>query len=295
MVASKGDCTEWGKKFNKGHGLGRLILLNMPIGDLSDLSARVVEALRVGEHFAVEDTRTFRETLARLGIPQEKHVLSLHDHSSEAKWARLLETVEQGGDLYVCSEAGSPVLSDPAFPLVRLAHEKNLAVETYSGISAVTAALELSGLPPIPFSFHGFLGRDDGKIKDDLGHLGAGTHLFFESPARIKHTIALCAELYPEALVAVVKEITKPFQKVWRFRASEHHEKLADVVEKGEFVWLVHFASDPRPRVPGRVQQLAQEILSEGVGNKALSQLLGEILDRPPKEIYAELGAHKLR
>lgn len=79
--------------------MGRLILLNMPIGDLADLSARVIEGLGVGKHFAVEDTRTFRETLAKLGIPGDKHVLSMHDHSSEAKWGRLLEIVEQGEDL----------------------------------------------------------------------------------------------------------------------------------------------------------------------------------------------------
>lgn len=271
--------------------MARLILLNMPIGDLADMSTRVLEALKLGQHFAVEDTRTFRETLARLQLSQEKHVLSLHDHSSEAKWGRLLEIVENGDDLYVCSEAGSPVLSDPAFPLVRLAHERGVHVETYSGITSVVAAVELSGLPPIPFSFQGFLPRETGRIRQALSSLSAGTHVFFESPNRLKETLAVCAEVFPAAEVAVVKELTKPFQKVWRFTASEYATSLSDAVEKGEFVWLLHIpASMAAEHVTGDAKELALEILSEGVRNKTLSQLLAAILGRPAKEIYAELS-----
>ena len=269
----------------------RLILLNMPIGDLADMSTRVLEGLKVGKHFAVEDTRTFRETLSRLGIAGDKHILSMHDHSSEAKWGRLLEIVENGEDLYVCSEAGSPILSDPAFPLVRLAQEKGLAVETYSGISAVVTALELSGLPPIPFSFQAFLPRADGRIRQALHSLRAGTHIFFESPNRLKNTIEICAELYPTCEVVVVKEITKQFQRVIRFKAQEAASALQDLVEKGEFVWLLHIPQGMSAgTISPEVIAYAEEILSEGVRNKTLSHLLAEILSRPSKEIYTELS-----
>lgn len=270
--------------------MAKLILLNMPIGDMADLSARVIEGLKVGEHFAVEDTRTFRETLLKLGISTEKHILSFHDHSSEAKWERLLEIIENGNDLYVCSEAGSPVLSDPAFPLVRLAHEKGIEVRTYSGISAIVAALELSGLPPIPFSFQGFLPRDAGPIQTALEKLTSGTHIFFESPNRIKATIDLCTRIWPEAEYAVVKEITKPFQKVIRFKGEQWREALAELVEKGEFVWLIHLPNETHKIISAEVVELANEILSQGVRNKTLSHLLGEILGRSSKEIYAELN-----
>lgn len=270
--------------------MGKLILLNMPIGDMSDLTPRVLEALKVGHHFAVEDTRTFRETLAKLGLPGDKHILSLHDHSSEAKWGRLLEIVENNEDLYVCSEAGSPVLSDPAFPLVRLAHDKGLTVDTYSGISAITAALELSGLPPIPFSFQGFLPRDEGKIRSALRDLGAGTHVFFEAPTRIKATLELCAEVWPNAEIVVVKELTKPFQRVMRFKAQDWQSATQDLVEKGEFVWMIYRDADGVRAISPELQAMAQEILTQGVRNKTLSHLLADILGRPSKEIYAELS-----
>ncbi len=269
----------------------RLILLNTPIGDLADMSGRVLAALREGTHFAVEDTRSFRELLARVGVSGEgKRVLSLHDHSSEAKWERLLDLIREGHDLHVCSEAGSPVLSDPAYPLVRLAQEHGIEVETFSGVTAVVAALELSGLPPLPFSFHGFLPRDEGKIRAALGQLGQGTHIFFEAPGRLRATLALAAQAWPAAEIAVVKEIGKSYQRVWRFRAGEGEKALAEMVEKGEFVWLVHLPADPRPTVPGAVKEAAEAILSGGVGNKAVARLVGEVLERPAKEIYAEIN-----
>lgn len=271
--------------------MARLILLNMPIGHMADMTARVRDALETGMYFAVEDTRSFRETLHKLGInSQAKHILSLHDQSSDAKFERLLEVVWQGHDLFVASEAGSPILSDPAFPLVRLAYEKGVEVDTFSGISSVTAALELSGLPPLPFSFHGFLSRDEGKIRSYLQALGAGTHVFFEAPGRIRQTLEIAVALWPAAEFAVVKEMGKTFQKVRRFQGSEGPVALDEMMERGEFVWLVHLAEDQRPRVPANVVQAALDILSQGSGNKVLSRLLGEILERPAKEIYAELS-----
>lgn len=270
--------------------MARLILLNTPIGDLSDITVRVRDAFQTGVHFAVEDTRSFRDLLTRLGVDaSSKHVMSLHDQSSEAKFERLLEIVWQGHDLYVASEAGSPVLSDPAYPLVRLAYEKGVEVETYSGISAVTAALELSGLPPMPFSFHGFLVRDEGKLKGYLATLGAGTHIFFEAPGRIRQTLEYALELWPNAQYAVVKEMGKTYQKVVHFNSLSDFKKFDEVMERGEFVWLVHLAEDPRPVVPQDVRDAAEEILSRGVSSKSVAKLLGEILERPSKEIYAEL------
>ncbi|MCE3014178.1 MAG: SAM-dependent methyltransferase [Proteobacteria bacterium] len=270
--------------------MARLILLTTPIGNMADLTARVKEALQVGVHFAVEDSRTFREMLHKLGIDtQSKHILSLHDQSSQAKWDRLIDVIHQGQDLYVCSEAGSPVLSDPAFPLVRLASEKGIPIESYSGISSVTMALELSALPPLPFQFHGFLPRESGKIAQYFLGLGQGTHIFFEAANRLEATLEQAVAAYPDAEFAVVKEMTKSFERVWRFKAQGyepiHLENL-----RGEFVWLMHLPNDPRPHVPVKIKELAQEMVKSGANTKSMSKLLGEILDRPSKEIYSEIS-----
>ena len=131
--------------------MGKIILLNTPIGNLGDLTPRVLEALTKGETFAVEDTRVFRELLNHVGISLSgKRIHSLHDQSEDSQVEKLLELLG-GGDLYVASEAGSPIVSDPAYPLVIAAYERGIEVESFSGVSSPIMALELSGLPPIPF------------------------------------------------------------------------------------------------------------------------------------------------
>lgn len=271
--------------------MARLILLTTPIGNLADITYRVKEALELGVHFAVEDSRSFREMLTRLGLESSgKHVLSLHDQSSEAKWDRLLEIIYQGHDLYVCSEAGSPVLSDPAYPLVRLAYEKGIKVESYSGITSVNLALELSGLPPLPYAFHGFLSRDAGKIRTYLQNLCAGTHIFFESPNRVMDTLQIAVETFPEAEFAIIKEMTKKFENVFRFQGKSQFEIPEEFMLRGEFVWLMHLKEDPREKIPESIRLAALEMLTENAGTKSLAKLLGEILERPSKEIYAEIN-----
>lgn len=270
--------------------MASLILLTTPIGNMADLTDRVKESLQRGVHFAVEDSRTFREMLHKLSIDtHSKHILSLHDHSSQAKCERLIDVIHQGHDLYVCSEAGSPVLSDPAFPLVRLASDKGIAIESCSGISSVTMALELSALPPLPFQFHGFLPRESGKIAQYFLTLGSGTHIFFEAANRLEDTLKLALETYPQAEFAVVKEMTKSFERVWRFKA-ENYQGIAQENLRGEFVWLMHLPVDPRPKVPVKLKQLAQEMIGSGTSTKAVAKLIAEILDRPSKEIYSEMA-----
>ncbi len=270
--------------------MARLILLTTPIGNMADLTTRVKDALHAGVHFAVEDSRSFREMLHKLGIEtQTKHILSLHDQSSQAKWDRLIDVIHQGHDLYVCSEAGSPVLSDPAFPLVRLATEKGITVESFSGISSVTMALELSALPPLPFQFHGFLPRESGKIAQYFLTLGQGTHIFFEAANRLEASVEQAVRTYPEAEFAIVKEMTKSFERVWRFRA-ENYAPINLENLSGEFVWLMHLSRDPRPHVPVKLVEMAQEMMKSGANTKSISKLIGEILDRPSKEIYSEIS-----
>lgn len=273
--------------------MGKLILLNTALGSTTDLSSRVIEAFREGVQFAVEDTRSFKDLLRALEIEfSSKKIFSLHDHSSEAKWLKLLELLNEG-DLYVASEAGSPVISDPAYPLVKLAYEKNHVVESYSGVSAITLGLELSGLPPIPFHFHGFLGREKSDQRGVFENLSKGTHLFFESPLRIRKTLELVAELYPHNKVVVIKEMTKTYQTVYRFEAQNHQVALENLVEKGEFVWLIYLSEETKLYTK-EWQLLAQEIVDHGVSSKTLSKLLGGLLDKSPKEIYKILAQNNL-
>jgi 16S rRNA (cytidine1402-2'-O)-methyltransferase len=272
--------------------VGKIILLNTPIGNLGDLTPRVLEALTKGEVFAVEDTRVFRELLNHVGISVSgKRIFSLHDQSEQSQVGKLLEFLN-AGDLYVASEAGSPIVSDPAYPLVLAAYEKGIEVESYSGVSSPIMALELSGLPPIPFQFHGFLPRESGKRAKSFNETGYGTHIFFEAPTRIEETLDELSVLHPEFQVALVRELSKKFQQVVRFKAGEWQEKKKEVTFKGEFVLMFH-RQEGVSQMGGEVRTLALELLANQGGPKNLAKLLGAILDRSTKDIYSELTRQK--
>jgi 16S rRNA (cytidine1402-2'-O)-methyltransferase len=274
--------------------VGKIILLNTPIGNLGDLTPRVREALEAGSTFAVEDTRVFKDLLSLLGISlQGKRILSIHDQSAPQEIDKLLELAESH-DLYVASEAGSPIISDPAYPLVKAALEKGLRIESCSGVSSPIMALELSGLPPLPFHFHGFLPRESAKKKKAFLAAGYGTHIFFEAPTRIEETLDDLSVTLPNVLVCVVRELSKKFEQTLRFRSSTWPEHKQDLMTKGEFILMFH-QSDADKSMSSSLVKLSEEILKEGATPKALSKLLSEILDRPTKEIYIELEQQKRR
>lgn len=272
--------------------MGKIILLNTPIGNLGDLTPRVLEALTKGEQFAVEDTRVFKDLLNHLGISLVgKRIVSLHDQSESSQVGKLIEMALHC-DLYVASEAGSPIVSDPAYPLVVAAYEQGIKVESYSGVSSPIMALELSGLPPIPFQFHGFLPRESGKRSRIFSEVGYGTHIFFEAPTRIEETLDELAQVRPDAEVAVVRELSKKFEQVIKLKASEWPSKKSEVNFKGEFIFLFH-NRDQKGASSSELKGLAQELLEKGAGPKQLAKLLGEILERPTKEVYNELTRQK--
>lgn len=272
--------------------MGKIILLNTPIGNLGDLTPRVLEALKNGRLFSVEDTRVFKELLNHLGISLEgKKIMAFHEHSDSKQLDKLLE-LAQGEDLFVTSDAGSPIISDPAYPLVSRAYEKGIKVESFSGVSSPIMALELSGLPPIPFHFHGFVPREKGKKSQLMESLGPGTHIFFEAPTRIEETMGQLCQDHPDFSVAIVRELSKKFEQVVRFRAVEWEQIKEKITFKGEFIFLIH-KEEGKGMPKAELVALAQEILAKGASPKCLSKLLGLILERPTKDIYSQLGRQK--
>lgn len=271
--------------------VGKIILLNTPIGNLGDLTPRVHDALKTGEFFAAEDTRVLKELLNHLGISvQGKRIFALHDHSSEGEVRRLLEKLPSGETLYVTSDAGSPMISDPAYPLLKIAIEEKFEIDSYSGVSSPIMALELSGLPPIPFHFQGFLPREKGKIAGVFSSLIQGTHIFFEAPTRIKSTLEILSETCPDSDVCVVRELSKKFQQVLRFKAQSFREIEEGLTEKGEFVLLVHQPKGQGLENSREFVALAQDILDGTAGSKGIAKLLSLILKIPTKEIYTRLN-----
>lgn len=275
--------------------MSNLILLTTPIGNLKDITSRALETLSQESFFAVEDTRTFRDLCNKLGVSLDaKKVTSLHDHSDPVKLDSLIEQVIQGENLVVVSEAGSPSISDPAYPLVKRAVERDIEILSAPGVSSVITALELSALPAIPFHFHGFLPREKGKKQKVFEEHGSvyGTHIYFEGVARVTETMKLICSIYPKASFAVARELTKQFESVYRFTGEEWSFIAENMTMKGEFVLLWH--NDKESNTSNRASlELAQEILEKGAHPKKLSKLLAEISGLSPKECYEKLQSSR--
>lgn len=200
---------------------GRLILIATPIGNLEDITPRARAALDECDLLLCEDTRVTGKLMSALGV--SGRLESFHEHNEEEKLERALELLEAGKTIGLVSDAGSPVLSDPGYPLVAAAAEAGHEIDPLPGPFAAALALAASGLPPTPAVFFGFLPRKGSERSDAFRRLRSlgMTALFYESPHRIVKSLEQLAELVPEAVVCVARELTKMHQEFLRGSAAE--------------------------------------------------------------------------
>ena len=219
---------------------GRLLLVATPIGNLEDLSPRAARALAEADLVACEDTRHSGRLLAHLGI--QKPLVSLHEHNERARLPRLLAALAAGDTVAVVSDAGTPLLSDPGFPLVRAAVEAGHRVEAIPGPSALLAALTASGLPPYPFTFAGFPPPKSGRRRTFYRKLAplAHTLVLFESPHRLLASLEDARAELGDRRAALGRELTKLHEEMLYGRLSELAAELARRPSLlGEFVLVV--------------------------------------------------------
>lgn len=219
---------------------GRLLVVATPIGNLDDLSPRARAAFEQADLVACEDTRRTGLLLHNLGI--KKPLVSLHEHNERQRLPRLLADLEEGRTVALASDAGTPLLSDPGFLLVREAAARGVKVEAVPGASAVLAALVVSGLPPAPFTFAGFPPPKSGKRRTFYqGWAGLGhTLVVFESPHRLLASLEDALGELGDRPVAIGRELTKMHEEVLRGPLSEVLEELRRrPALKGEFVLVV--------------------------------------------------------
>ena len=267
--------------------MSKLILVVLPIGNVGDLTERVDRFLRKHKTFVAEDTRHFVALLKYLGIESKsKSIDSFHDYSQE-KTGKIINLLKKGESIAIVSNAGSPILSDPAYPLVREAIRAGYGVEILPGVNSVTTALEVSGLPPHPFTFHGFLPRKETELVRFFQKHQGGTHIVFESPRRIIDSIKILCQEIPNCDICVARELTKRFEEVVRFKANcpNWMERLT---LKGEFVLLYHCKEKPSFK-DSKIATLANDVLKKS-SQKNLAKLLGKILEKDSKDIYNELS-----
>jgi 16S rRNA (cytidine1402-2'-O)-methyltransferase len=197
--------------------MGRLAVISTPIGNLGDLSPRAREELATAELVAAEDTRRTGQLLTTLGLARP--LISLHEHNESERIGELLDKLRGGARIALVSDAGTPLLSDPGFELVRRVAQEGMPVVAVPGPSAITAALSIAGLPTERFTFEGFLPARLAERRTRIAELKEEprTLVFFEAPHRIAESLQdLAAGFGDERRAAVARELTKVFETVYR-------------------------------------------------------------------------------
>lgn len=215
-----------------------LYIVATPIGNLGDITLRAVEVLRGVAAVACEDTRVTGKLLHHLGL--KKRMIRYDDHASEADRDRLLAMMAEE-PVALVSDAGTPLISDPGFRLVRFARDAGIAVTSLPGASAAIVALTLSGLPSDRFLFAGFLPAKDKARRDVLAELAEvpATLVFYETAPRLDDALAAIGSTLPGREVAVARELTKKFEECRTGSPAELMEHYASHPPKGEIVLLV--------------------------------------------------------
>ncbi len=264
---------------------GRLVVCPTPIGNLNDITLRVLEVLAAADVVACEDTRHTRVLLDRHGIARP--LLSLHEHNERARAGELIARIREGAVVALVSDAGTPLLSDPGFALVRACLAAELAVEVLPGPSAVPTALVASGLPVERWCFVGFLPRRRAELEDLLAHASA-TLIAFESPRRLPATLRLIAARDPQRPLAVCRELTKLHEEVTRSSAAELAAHYGRSPVKGEVVLVIGGVAD---RGAHREDALAalRELVAAGARARPAATAVSKLTGVRANELYRGL------
>ncbi len=264
-----------------------LIVCPTPIGNLEDVTLRVLSALRDADVVACEDTRRTRTLLDRYGVNAK--LVSYHEHNEEQRATELVERMRGGAKVALVSDAGMPLVSDPGYVLVRACVAAGLPVEVLPGPSAALAALVASALPADRWRFVGFLPRKAGELRKVLSEPG-GTLIAFESPKRVPATLALLAEIDPERQVAVCRELTKAHEEVVRGSAAELAARYADAPPRGEVVLVLGPPStaDADEGPPAGIDQM-RALVDAGAKPRVAAQVVAELTGGSANRLYAAL------
>lgn len=269
---------------------GRLFVVATPIGNLGDISSRAVEVLRSVDMILAEDTRHSAGLLKRFGI--ETKVSAFHEHNEAKRKDAIIAKLESGIDAAIVSDAGTPLISDPGFELVRAAHQRNIQVIPIPGASAVLAALCASGLPTNRFLFEGFLPSRREARRRRLQELSRRTEtlVILESPHRLLAALEDMREIFGATrLAAVAKELTKVFETVRMDTLSNLYAWLSEREErrKGEFVLMVSGSDDTDPDLQAASDRELLQILLSELPLKTAVKLAAAISGESRNRLYA--------
>jgi 16S rRNA (cytidine1402-2'-O)-methyltransferase len=270
------------------------VLVATPIGNLGDLSPRARDVLAEADLICCEDTRRTRALLSAAGIPARREgrerLLSLHGHNEASRLERVAACIAAGGTVAVVSDAGTPGISDPGGWLAAQLAARGETVTTVPGPSSVVGALVVSGLPSDRFGVEGFLPRKGGDRRRRVGALMADerTTVVLEAPGRVAATLAELAAIDPERPVAVVRELTKLHEEVWRGDLRDAADAFANREVRGEVVIVIGGAVAAEPPAEAEVEQAVRAVLADdpSAGPRQVSERVAASLSVPRRRAY---------
>lgn len=263
-----------------------LYIVATPIGNLEDISARAVKVLESADVIACEDTRVCQKLLALLGLNPNKKMICYEDHREEKTAQTIADLIEEGQSVALVSDAGSPLISDPGYKLVRLCRKRGIDVFAVPGACAVVCALQLSGLPTNRFMFAGFIENKQKARRDLFNELKDinTTLVFYETAARLVETLKVMEEVFGTREIAVAREITKIYEECVCGTASELLAHFQEKTPKGEIVITV------APPAKGEVRVDVEKELKERLKTMSLKSAVAEVAalsGQKKNEVYA--------
>ena len=269
---------------------GTLYVCATPIGNLGDITLRVLDTLREVDLIAAEDTRHSRKLLQHFQI--KTPLTSYHEHNEKKKSLELAEKLRDGKTIALISDAGLPGISDPGCEVIRLCREEGIPVDVLPGPNAALTALVLSGMPTEHFAFHGFLPSGTGERKRSLEQIAnlPQTQIFYEAPHRLVATLKGMSEFFGEREAAVVRELTKLHQQVHRGTVLGLLEAFEETAPRGECCIVI------APYIPvkpvGGPEEWCQEVkegMSRGLNKKDAMKEVAKRYGVRKTEVYQAL------
>jgi len=264
-----------------------LYLVATPIGNMGDITFRAVETLRAADLVACEDTRVSGKLMTRLGL--DRPLTPYHEHNAEKAGPHIIAKLKEGAVVALISDAGTPLVSDPGYRLVRACVAEGIPVTALPGASAVMTALQLSGLPNDRFMFAGFLPNKAAARRASLREVAAvpATLVFFESPNRLGESLADMAAVLGAREAAVARELTKLHEEVARGDLFTLSNRYADAPPKGEVVVVVAPPDAPQTAAPEELDQRLRAAVDGGASVKDAAALVAAETGHPRRDVYA--------
>ncbi len=264
-------------------GTPTVYLIPTPIGNLDDITLRAINILKEVEVIFSEDTRVTGILLKHLGL--KKKLISNHEHNEYKNREKLLTYLENGKNIGVVSDRGTPVISDPGYELTKCAIENGYNVVALPGANALIPALIVSGLETKPFSFYGFLNSKESKRKKELEELKnkKETMIFYESPFRIEKMLENAEKILGNRKISISREISKRYEEIYRGSISDVKRQMIDV--KGELVVVIE-GNKEKEESTLSIEEQIQKLIDTGISSKDAIKQVAHKYKIPKNEVY---------